>query len=108
MSDAERGYQPNQPSARGFSFVLAVLAAAMAATWLLDDYIGDKATTSLLRLVMSSVFIVRGIRDILHPERDDDAVTDREQRNLRILGIVMLIVFTAIGTLSIQNLFFPE
>jgi hypothetical protein len=108
--DTEAGYKPpgGGVSLLGFLRWFLVFAAFFIALWMMYDRLGGENAKILTRLAFSGLFMVWGVRIILHPEQHEDVITDRERHGARVNGIVLVVVASAVATIAVQNYLYSE
>jgi hypothetical protein len=104
------GYQPGggfQPAKLGISLrEVLTLVAANAIVALLRAYLGNQETLVVLGLVWGAAFLAIGTREILNPERREAGRTEKGARRVRVQGIVLVVIGTAVMTLAICYIVF--
>ena len=107
------GYVPGngfQPALRGISrsdvLTLLAMVAYGVITGLLRTYLGNRTTLVLLGAVVGALLLVGGTRQILHAERYGRGKTEKGARQLRIVGIVLVVIGTAVLTLAVRYFVF--
>jgi hypothetical protein len=107
------GYEPGngfRPADFGFSLrdfrkVLPYVATYVAIA-VLRSYLGDRAAAVLLGAMTGALLLVGGTRHILYAERYGRGKTEKGARQLRIAGIVMIVIGTAALTLGVGYIVF--
>jgi hypothetical protein len=82
------------------------LVAAYAIIALLRAYLGNQATLAALGAVSGAAFMAIGTRDTLNPERREEGKTEKGARRVRIVGIVVIVIGTAVVTLALRSVLF--
>jgi len=107
------GYEPGggfQPAKLGISRgelkYLLVLAAILEIIHVLRSYLGNPPTIALMGIAYGAVFVAIGARQILNAEQCERGKTEKAAHGIRIVGIVLVVIGTAVLTIAITSFVF--